>query len=824
MYMMREWITKFMTECPDAKMQPFANNSFGVYVRNDIPEAIYTTGLVDKAKYLITASVGAGNWALIPWVCIFDRSITTSATKGVYIVYLLSKDSKRLYLTFNQGCTEISSTHSKRETIRIMREKATEIVGYTDAHGFSVGDNIDLGDNLTSLGQYYERGTIYYKMYDVNAIPDEDVLCRDLDDMMRIYQQYAQHQNGDDEWEPSLSEYDPGITKEQWLELLNDSNVMKTAWLNVLAKFYDYGGIATCKQIELHYGGLWSSYNRICTSIAMKVHQITHCHLYNKSYYTILFFAKYASKNEDGSVVWKMRSELYNALKEFGVRRFLDNRIGVFDSWTIVDEHTAVKHCDKSFFDHNGSGVPKEICWFFEADDIKPGEVRPWDIHYQDTVYEIKVRKESADGKRVQISWNVELGKQLAKYRELNATATFIRSGDHVHDLIMKGDEAEMTIQEKMVTIRAYIEAKGFMYSGSLIENLYLSLKSKPFVILAGTSGTGKTRLVRLFAEAIGATKENGRYEQVAVRPDWSDSTDLFGHVDLNGKFIPGKILEFLWKAQQNKGKPYILCLDEMNLARVEYYLSDFLSVIETRDMKNSEIITDPLVSDGDYGSDNEARQKYGEIRFPENLYIVGTVNMDETTFPFSKKVLDRANTIEFNYVDLNTLWSDAVQAVEPLDEDNSFLKSEYLKLRDCQDKDYTTIAGFSSQLEKYNQILQKANAHVGYRVRDEIVFYLLNNLETGVMSEDTAMDNEIMQKILPRIQGSSASVKSMLCDLFKEIAGDYEGYQTESNNTADRMLEMLRKNEHVKYSKSAEKIAFMVRRFEEDGFTSYWL
>ena len=89
---------------------------------------------------------------------------------------------------------------------------------------------------------------------------------------------------------------------------------------------------------------------------------------------------------------------------------------------------------------------------------------------------------------------------------------------------------------------------------------------------------------------------------------------------------------------------------------------------------------------------------------------------------------------------------------------------------------------------------------------------------------DNEAMDNEIMQKILPRIQGSNTTVKEMLCELFKEIAGDYEGYQTESNNTADRMMDLLRKNESVRYPKSAEKIAFMVRRFEEDGFTSYWL
>ena len=93
---MREQIQRFMQECPKAKTQPFGNNPFGVFVRTDIPEDLYETGLVDREKYLITASVGAGNWAMIPWICIFDRSITTSATKGVYIVSLLSKDSKRL--------------------------------------------------------------------------------------------------------------------------------------------------------------------------------------------------------------------------------------------------------------------------------------------------------------------------------------------------------------------------------------------------------------------------------------------------------------------------------------------------------------------------------------------------------------------------------------------------------------------------------------------------------------------------------------------------------------------------------------------------------
>ena len=840
---MKDQISRFMLDCPEAKKQTLNGNPFAKFVSTEIPEAIFDSGLVDREKYQISGSVGAGVWAYVPWIGIFDKSITTSATKGIYIVYLLSEDSKRLYLTFNQGCTEIKNkVKSTAETKRVMQQNAEEIRSYTNPHGFIAKNDIHLGDHLTSLGKFYEIGTIYYKQYDADAIPSEEELRQDLSDMMDIYKQYADHlnnknddKNGNDGWLPLLSEYDPGITKEKWLELLNDSAVFKPTWCNVLAKFFDFGGEASCKQIESNYGGQWSTYNMTCTAIAKKVHQLTQCPLHEGSFYAILFFYKYASSDEEGSVIWKIRPELYQALSEFDVRRFLD-RSGVFDSWTIIDDDTAIKDCDRSFFEYHGSGVPKGISWFFGADDLAPGQVVNLKLRYLDNDYDAQVRNESSNRRRVRIFWNADLGREFAKCLDklTYSEAIFHRIGENAFKIVMRihddtGREEtigeEMTVREKLAAIEAYIEAKGFTYNQHLIENLYLSLKSKPFVILAGTSGTGKTRLVRFFSEAIGATEENGRYLQIAVRPDWSDSTDLFGHVNLNGKFVPGKILEFIWEAQRNKEKPFIMCLDEMNLARVEYYLSDFLSVIETRDLKDGEITTDALISEKDYGLDEESFKKYGEIRFPENLYIVGTVNMDETTFPFSKKVLDRANTIEFNYVDLHTRWQDAVAAARPLAEDNSFLRSNYVKLIECPKKWRVNVSGISAELEKYNQILKKANAHVGYRVRDEIVFYLINNLESGALNENEAMDNEILQKILPRIQGSSASVKSMLCELFHEIAGDYEGYQTESNDTAFHMMDILARNEgRIKYEKSAAKIAFMVRRFEEDGFTSYWL
>ena len=693
---MRDQISRFMQEFPEAKRQTFAGNSFGDFVRTEIPKVLYDTGLVNREEYLVKGSVGQGTWATIPWIAILDSSITNTPQEGVYIVYLLSSDSKRLYLSFNQGCTKLRNSHSKKETISILENAADEIRQRIDGRGFSTEKELELGDRPTGNGIFYEKGDIFHAVYDAGKIPDEETLLDDLKRMMTVYADYVRSLKSND-------------------------------------------------------------------------------------------------------------------------------RVGSFDSWTILDEETAIKKCDKSFFDYKSTGVPKEICWFFDAEKMELGRVISVKLIYHGVEFEGKIRNEPSDQRRVRLFWNADLGRLLAEFQKNDAAeATFRKIGNHVYQLTMKGDEEALDVvdvKKQIEKIKAYIASKGFTYNDGLIENFYLSLKSKPFVILAGTSGTGKTRLVRLFAEAIGAA-----FESVPVRPDWSDSTDLFGHVDLNGRFVPGKILDFLWRAQNDLGKPYMLCLDEMNLARVEYYLSDFLSVIETREIKDGRITSYPLISEKDYGTDNEAREKYGEICFPENLYIVGTVNMDETTFPFSRKVLDRANTIEFNYVELIPSWSETAADVTTLALDNDFLRSQYLLLKNCPASEQNYILSVCTELEKINQVLQKANAHVGYRVRDEIMFYLLNNKAAGLLDEKTAMDHEILQKILPRIQGSSASVKDMLCDLFKEIAGDYEEYQTESNNTAQWMLDMLRKNAHVRYPKSAEKIAFMVRRFEEDGFTSYWL
>jgi MoxR-like ATPase len=255
-------------------------------------------------------------------------------------------------------------------------------------------------------------------------------------------------------------------------------------------------------------------------------------------------------------------------------------------------------------------------------------------------------------------------------------------------------------INSEITYIHNYITSKGFYYTKDLITNFYLSLKTKPFVILSGISGTGKSKIVELFAQSVGANRDNQRFKLIPVRPDWSDATDLLGYRNIENKFVPGIIIDAAYEAMKNVDKPYFLCLDEMNLARVEYYFSDILSSMETRTIIDDEIITQKLLSKAQFGKDERAYDKYGDVYIPQNLYIVGTVNMDETTFPFSKKVLDRANTMEFNKVDLKYNF-DRVELDEISSKNyhNDFFKSQYLKISKCRNEEINNLAyGFLSR------------------------------------------------------------------------------------------------------------------------------
>ena len=311
------------------------------------------------------------------------------------------------------------------------------------------------------------------------------------------------------------------------------------------------------------------------------------------------------------------------------------------------------------------------------------------------------------------------------------------------------------------------------------------------------------------FAESLGATEENGQFLLIPIRPDWNDGSDLLGYVDIKGDFKEGPLTKMIKQANETPYLPFFVLLDEMNLARVEYYFSDILSVMESRRWQDGEMVTSTLLS-------KEITNYEDDIRIPTNLYIIGTVNMDETTHPFSKKVLDRANTIEFNRVELSNLsFLNEIEEVAPIPVFNDKLSSKYLHLKDVYPFHSELVMKATEELEKMNKSLQIMNAHIGYRVRDEICFYLAHNEEDQLMSHDEAFDHCILQKILPRITGSDSRVERLLMELYrlftnKEFVDGLDSYDSDF--------------ETAKYPNSARKVVEMLRRLRDDGFTSFWI
>ncbi|PES81327.1 restriction endonuclease [Bacillus cereus] len=558
---LREKFLTVMKEYLQARTEKFAGHKMGAVVRHEMTTEITRLPFIDHNQYVITGSIGQGNWAAVPWLAIMNKDITTSTQRGYYIVYLFSEDMERLYLTLAQGVTETT-----KEEMQKIKDEIREQIQMSQK--VKKDDDIFLGTSQKAKG--YANSTAAYIAYDANKMPSEKELVEDLEEMLRYYEGFI-------------------------------------------------------------------------------------------------------------------------AYKEEGTK------------YEMIYERKEVYLDQQSIIDH----------------------------------------------------------------------------------------------------VSSYIQSKGFYYEKKDLINFFLSLKTKPFVILSGISGTGKTKIVQWFAESLGATEENGQFTLIPVRPDWSDSSDLLGYVNLQGEFQERPLIKVLENADANPNRPYFVVLDEMNLARVEYYFSDFLSVIESRKWKDGKIVTSPVLPES-------ITNKH--ITIPSNVYIIGTVNMDETTHPLSKKVLDRANTIEFNTVNLD--YFNFLMDVEEKEAEivsNRSLATKYLHLKECFKENEDLVRNISAILIEINKTLESVGAQVGYRIRDEICFYMAYNEHGKLLSSDEALDYQIYQKILPRLAGSDGRTEEVLKQLYVLCA--HEEYDSGNNDAS-----------YAKYPRSANKLSHMLRRFEYDGFTSFWI
>ena len=412
------------------------------------------------------------------------------------------------------------------------------------------------------------------------------------------------------------------------------------------------------------------------------------------------------------------------------------------------------------------------------------------------------------------------------------------------------------------------------------------ALRTKPFMLLAGISGTGKSRIVRKLAQATvteelqkaeGYTGEDfandrwtlhspANFELIQVKPNWHNSMDIIGYLSNipSPHYVFTPFIEFIVKAWQHPEVPFFLCLDEMNLAPVEEYFAEFLSAIESRSFEGEEYLTDPIIKPFNSFGEDVAKTMVNTLfpnftagdtesaitkvikhfrtkglTLPKNLIVIGTVNMDETTFSFSRKVLDRAMSVEMNEVNYDSFLTDTtdddlkaiVEAFEQNDDAdlNALLVDRHIEAREIID-DLGEDAKFTiDYLKRINALLEGTPFKLGYRAANEALIYLQASQEFGQTDRIAALDNFTLMKILSRIEGDETKLKITDSEADKERIAKAEVNVDEAKQYGD--LNILTALRHIITNQlreqdklhSVKKIDSMLCQLKRDHFVSFW-
>lgn len=416
--------------------------------------------------------------------------------------------------------------------------------------------------------------------------------------------------------------------------------------------------------------------------------------------------------------------------------------------------------------------------------------------------------------------------------------------------------------------------------------NYLTALRTKPFMLLAGISGTGKSRIVRKLAQAT-ITEElqraNGytgddfandrwtlhspaNFELIQVKPNWHNSMDVIGYLSNipSPHYVFTPFIEFIVKAWQHPEVPFFLCLDEMNLAPVEEYFAEFLSAIESRSFEGEEYLTDPIIKPFNSFGEEVAKMMVNTLfpnftaadknsslgkvvdhletkglTLPKNLIVIGTVNMDETTFSFSRKVLDRAMSVEMNEVNYDSFLTDTtdddlkaiVKALEENDDAdlNTLLVDRHIEAREIIDNLGDDAKFAIDYLKRINALLEGTPFKLGYRAANEALIYLQASYEFGQTDRIAALDNFTLMKILSRIEGDETKLKITDSEADKERIAKAEVNVDEAKQygemnilTALRYIITNQLGEQDKLH-SVKKIDSMLSQLKRNHFVSFW-
>jgi 5-methylcytosine-specific restriction protein B len=349
-----------------------------------------------------------------------------------------------------------------------------------------------------------------------------------------------------------------------------------------------------------------------------------------------------------------------------------------------------------------------------------------------------------------------------------------------------------------------------------VVRSFVASLATKRFVILTGLSGSGKTQIALRFGEWL------GRKELVAVRPDWTGAESVFGYEDVlrapdeGGRswHVPAA-LEFMLSAARDPDRPYLLILDEMNLAHVERYLADLLSGMESQEPCLPNLVKTKTDWKVEMGGDER-------ICIPPNLFLVGTVNVDETTYMFSPKVLDRANTIEFRVAtDELVVGGRRPRSCSAGSDD---LVLGFLSIaRDDGWQDNHPASGlslFTEKLRLLHRLLAADGFEFGHRVFFEAIRFASLFAAAGNSEVHDALDYQVLQKVLPRLHGSRKRLEPVLCALGRFCLD--LGFEDRASRGATRFDPESADLPPALLPRSFEKVRRMTAKLRANQFTSF--
>lgn len=387
----------------------------------------------------------------------------------------------------------------------------------------------------------------------------------------------------------------------------------------------------------------------------------------------------------------------------------------------------------------------------------------------------------------------IALNSELDKAKVMNNMPSLAELSDNSEKLILDKEKNKNLNENDLVSRLINVVAREKLYYKDVdLINFHTAMKSDGLVVLSGLSGTGKSQLALSYAKALQIPNENIGF--IPVRPYWADDSDLIGFADtINSVYRPGDsgLVDLLIDAEKNPDQLYMVVFDEMNLARVEHYFSQFLSVLEMK--SNSRKIKL-------YSKELEARM-YNHEKYPasvsvkSNILFVGTVNTDESTYQFSDKVLDRSNVINLEMVPFFET-SSAINTDNLIDTQSKNVteimvsKSIFDKFKNCSEANALTVDE-KRMLWEIQQNLSDVdkNIGIGWRIVNQINDYLCNLPQNNALKKATALDMQLNQRVWTKIRGSEDQLKELLGSITSDgkfVKGRLESILDDHSNSSD--------------------------------------